>query len=128
VELGELLENHWSKLMQKCEEYALAGNIKEIKKTLGELIGLYSRRNKIGDLLRVSFHVRIKTLSGKKDFKAAEAIIYSYIDIFGIDSEISEIMKKFEKSTKQKLAISEAQFERPRRDKWRDFDTIMKVP
>lgn len=128
VELGELLENHWSKLMQKCEEYALAGNIKDIKKTLGELIGLYSRRNKIGDLLRVSFHVRIKTLISKKDFKGAEAIIYAYLDIFGIDSEISDIMKKFEKGAKQKLAISEAQFERPRRDKWRDFDTIMKVP
>lgn len=128
VELGKLLENHWSKLMEKCEEYALAGNVKDIKKALGELIGLYSRRNKIGDLLRVSFHVRVKTLIGKKDFKAAETMIYAYIDIFGIDSEISQIMKKFEKSAKQKLAISEAQFERPRRDKWRDIDAIMKVP
>ncbi len=128
VELGKLLENHWSKLMQKCEEYALGGNIKDIKKTLGDLIGLYSRRNKIGDLLRVSFHVRIKTLIGKKDFKGAEAIIYTYIDIFGIDSEISQIMKKFEKSSKQKLALSEAQFQRPRRDRWRDFDILMKSP
>ncbi|OHE00626.1 MAG: hypothetical protein A2W82_06430 [Sulfurimonas sp. RIFCSPLOWO2_12_36_12] len=126
VELGILLENHWSKLMQKCEEYALGGNIKDIKKTLGVLIGLYSRRNKIGDLLRVSFHVRINTLADKKDFKGAEAIIYSYIDIFGMDSEIAQIMKKFEKISAHKLAITEAQSQRPRRDSWRDFDIIMK--
>lgn len=126
VELGILLENHWSKLMQKCEEYALEGNIRDIKKTLGELIGLYSRRNKIGDLLRVSFHVRINTLLNKKDFKGAEAIIYTYIDIFGIDSEIAQIMKKFEKISAHKLAITEAQTQRPRRDSWRDFDIIMK--
>lgn len=126
VELGVLLENHWSKLMQKCEEYALEGNIRDIKKTLGELIGLYSRRNKIGDLLRVSFHVRVNTLLNKKDFKGAEAIIYTYIDIFGIDSEIAQIMKKFEKISAHKLAITEAQTQRPRRDSWRDFDIIMK--
>jgi hypothetical protein len=112
--------------MQKCEEYALGGNIKDIKKTLGVLIGLYSRRNKIGDLLRVSFHVRINTLADKKDFKGAEAIIYSYIDIFGMDSEIAQIMKKFEKISAHKLAITEAQSQRPRRDSWRDFDIIMK--
>ncbi len=126
VELGVLLENHWSKLMQKCEEYALNGNIKYIKKTLGELISLHSRRNKIGDLLRVSFHVRIQKLFEKKDFKGSEAIIYTYIDIFGIDSEIAHLMKDFEKISTHKLAITEVQSQRPRRDSWRDFDIIMK--
>ncbi|MDK9692782.1 MAG: WD40 repeat domain-containing protein [Sulfurimonas sp.] len=128
IELGVLLEKHWSKLMQTCEEYALAGNIKGVKKTLGELLALHSRRHKIGDLLRVSFHVRIQTLINAHDFRGAEAIIYTYVDIFGIDSEINHIMKYFELSSSRKLAITEEQSQRPRRDSWRNFDIIMKNP
>lgn len=126
VELGTLLENHWSKLMQKCEGYALDGNIRDIKKTLGTLIGLYSRRNKIGDLLRVSFHVRINTLMDKNNIKGAEGIIYTYIDVFGLDSEISQIMKNFENISTHKLAITQTQEDRPTRDSWRRSDIIMK--
>lgn len=125
VELGVLLENHWSKLMLKCEEYALEGNIRDIKKTLGELITLHNRSNKIGDLLRVSFHTRIGILMERKDFKGAEAIIYTYIDVFGIDSEISLIMKKFEKVSERKLAFTQTE-QRPSRDSWRHSKIIIK--
>ena len=126
TELGILLEKHWSKLMKKCEEYALDGNIKDIKKELGQLLGLPSRSNKIGDLLRVSFHTRIGILMKKNNFKGAEAIIYTYIDIFGLDSEITHLMKKFEKVSSHKLAITQTHGDRPTRDSWRDNDIIMK--
>lgn len=126
TELGTLLEKHWSKLMQTCEEFALSGNIKGIKKTLGELLSLYSRRHKIGDLLRVSFHVKISSLIDTKDLRGAEAIIYTYIDIFGIDSEIGQIMKYFEQISKRRLAVTAEQSQRPRRDSWRNFDILMK--
>ncbi|MDD3442591.1 MAG: hypothetical protein PHW89_04965 [Sulfurimonas denitrificans] len=126
VELGILLEKHWLKLIKKCEEYALEGNIRDIKKSLAELITLHSRRHKIGDLLRVSFHVRVQKLLQRRDFKGSEAIIYSYIDFFGIDSEMKNLMKSFEKISERKLAISEVQMQRPRRDSWRDFDIFMK--
>ncbi len=125
TELGALLEKHWFSLMQKCEEYALDGNIKDIRKTLSQFLTLSSRSNKIGDLLRVSFHVRIDILMSKNNFKGAEAIIYTYIDIFGIDSEINHIMKKFEKITLKKLAITQT-YNRPTRDSWRQSDIIMK--
>ncbi|QOY54650.1 hypothetical protein HUE87_12465 [Candidatus Sulfurimonas marisnigri] len=126
TELAILLEKHWSKLMHQCEEYALNGNIKDIKKTLGNLIGLSTRNNKIGDLIRVSFHVRIKMLIQTKNFGGAETIIYTYIDIFGIDSEISQIMKKFEKISSIKLAISQNQSDRRSRNSWTHSDIIMK--
>lgn len=126
TELGILLEKHWLKLINKCEEYALCGNLKDIKKTLGNLLSLSTRRNKIGDLIRVSFHVRIKILIQTKNFQGAETIIYSYIDIFGIDSEISQIMKKFEKTSSTKLAITQTNNSRPSRDSWRRSDIIMK--
>ena len=116
--LGILLDKHWQKLMNECEEYASKGNIKDIKATLGSLIELDSRKDKVGDLLRVSFHVRVKALLSKKNFKAAQSIIYSYIDIFGEDSEMHSLKKKYELMSKKKLAITLTGSEKPSRDSW----------
>ncbi len=126
TELGILLEKHWSKLMRTCEEYALNGNIKDIKKELDGLMRLPSRRGKIGDLIRVSFQVRIKMLIESKNFRGAETIIYTYVDIFGLDSEINQIMKNFERMSPLKLAITQSQEQRPSRDSWLESPIIMK--
>jgi len=124
TELGLLLERHWLKIVHNCEEFALKGNIRDIKASLGELIHITERRSKIGDLLRLSFHVKIKTLLAQKSFKKAENIIYSYADIFGRDSEISSIMKKYEAASSKKLAITHDQ--QNSRDNWIHSDIIMK--
>ena len=126
TELGIMLEKHWSKLMNKCEEYALDGNIKDIKKELDSLLRLSSRQDKIGDLIRVSFQVRIKMLMKSANFRGAETIIYTYIDIFGLDSEINQIMKTFERISSLKLAISINQSQRPARNSWLKSPIIMK--
>ncbi len=118
TQLGLLLEKHWSKLINDCETFAQKGNIKDIKTTLGELITIPTRLNKVGDLLRLSFHIKIKILTTKKSFKKAENIIYSYIDIFGLDNEIVSIMKKFEKISSLKLAITQEQNLRIGRNHW----------
>jgi soluble cytochrome b562 len=118
TQLGLLLEKHWLKIIAMCETFAQKGNIKDIKTTLGELITLPARLNKIGDLLRLSFHVQIKMLKGKKSFKKAENLIYSYIDIFGLDNEIAAIMKKFENVSSLKLAITQEQYSRRGRNEW----------
>ena len=124
TELGKMLNRHWVSVIQKCEDDSLKGNIKGVKKTLKELIGIESRKDKIGDLLRVSFHVKIKQLIGSKKFKNAENIIYSYIDIFGRDNEINRIMKQYEKFARTKLAITnDAKISR---DAWVYSDIIMK--
>jgi hypothetical protein len=107
VELGLFLEKHWFKLVLKCEEFALIGNIEDIQKTVGEFIDLRERSDKIRDLLRVGFHVRIGILADKKDFKNAETTIYVYIDEFGVDKEVKQIMKKFEKISSHKLALTQ---------------------
>ena len=51
--------------------------------------------------------MRIGILADKKDFKSAETAIYVYIDEFGIDKEIKEIMKKFEIISSHKLALTQ---------------------
>jgi hypothetical protein len=126
TELGIMLERHWTKLIHKCEEFALAGNIRDIKKELGTLLRLESRRAKIGDLIRVSFQVRIKMLLSSKNFQAAETIIYTYLDIFGQDSEITQIMNNYEQQSLLKLAISQEPNIRPSRDSWLNSPLIMK--
>ncbi|QSZ43004.1 hypothetical protein GJV85_13115 [Sulfurimonas aquatica] len=118
LELSEQLEIHWAKLMNECEEHALKGDLKSIKKVLGDLILVKSRVNKIGDLIRVSFHTKIKFLMAKKSFGAAESIIYSYIDIFGTDREALVLMKTYEKASNKKLAITSTQIERVPRNHW----------
>lgn len=125
TELGKMLQNHWLKLISSCEQYALKGNIKEIKIKLGELITLKTRRDKIGDLFRLAFHSQIKALIAKKMAKKAEALIYSYIDIFGPDKEIYAIMKNCEKSSKIKLAITHQDNERTHRDQWIESEAIV---
>lgn len=118
TELGMLLQKHWSKIIHECEKYALKGDIKKIKTTLGELITLGSRRGKIGDLLRLSFHTKIQTLISKEKVKQAEKVIYSYIDIFGLDKEINSIMKIYEEKLSQELAITYDTHNKPTRDSW----------
>lgn len=125
LQLSNLLEKHWSKVMDECEEFAFKGDIKSIKDRLGELIGVKTRLAKVGDLLRVSFHSKIKGLLAKRSFLNAENIIYSYIDIFGIDSEISSLMKIHEKLTGKKLAITLHQERLVPRDNWTRSPLIM---
>ena len=125
LELSEFLENEWSKLMQECEEYALKGDIKSIKERLGVLIAVPTRLAKVGDLLRVSFHSKIKGLLAKKSYLNAENIIYSYVDIFGVDSEILALMHIHEKITQKKLAFTLNQEREVPRDNWIHSALIM---
>jgi len=118
LQLSHFLEKHWKKLMIQCEVYALQGDIQGIKKRLGNLIYVKTRKNKIGDLLRISFHSRIKADLNKLHYKSAENLIYSYIDIFNIDSEIQYLMKNFEKLSHTKLAITLYQKREKERNGW----------
>ncbi len=120
IELSTFLEKHWSKLIIKCEEFALMGDIKAIKEKLWELLLVKSRSEKIGDLLRVSYHTKIKLLINKKSFKKAELVIYAYLDTFGLDSEINTLKTKFEKISSLKLAIEDSSIKEIKRDDWID--------
>jgi len=127
TELGARLERDWSKLIQKCETFALHGDIKNIKLSLGNLITIPTRTEKIGDILRVSYHVKIKFLLSRKSFKKAELIINSYMEIFGIDNEIQQINKHFEKETSMKIAILENQPKKLSRDNWLNSEFILSM-
>jgi len=125
LELVTLLEKHWIKLMLQCEEFALSGNIKEIKKSLGELISTQTRVDKVGDILRVAFYAKIEALLKEKNFNSAQNIIYSYIDIFGEDLEMKAIMREFENNSSEKLAITQNKANRESRNYWLNSELIV---
>lgn len=118
TQLAHLLERHWSKTIQICEYHALEANVKGIKERLQELLTLPSRREKIGDLLRLSFQRKITLFLEDKMYHNAQNIIYSYIDIFGDDCEILELMERFERLSFKKLAITYDQGKRKQRESW----------
>ena len=121
--LGIILNKHWAKLMRTCEDYALKANPKGIKETLDSLLLIDTRKEKIGNLLRVSFQSKIKAYLSKKEFRGAQNIIYSYIDIFGLDNEIKSLMRTYEFMSKRKLAITQ-QTQITDRDKWVESEFI----
>jgi len=119
TQLTTLLARHWKKIIHQCEIYALRGEIKKVKTTLGELINITTRTESIGNLLRLSFQTKIKQLLVKKLFKKAELLIYSYIDIFGLDTQLQQNIKEYEKYTKKNLAITLSGGFKLSRDSWR---------
>ena len=125
LEIAQILEKHWQKLMIECENYALQGDIQSIKKTLNELLGVETRTQRVGDLLRLSFQTKIKQLIQANSFTSAENIIYSYIDIFGTDKEIQALMKNYETYSFKKLAITYEQEKQQTRDSWLKSHIIM---
>jgi hypothetical protein len=116
LKLAKMLEKHWEKLMQKCEKYALSGQVKGIKATLKKLLTLKSRAKRVGALLRTAFLVKIDNDIAQQQYQSAENFIYSYIDIFGTDTNLQHIMRSYEKKSSHKLAI--VQKPKVARDAW----------
>lgn len=118
MQLAKLLQRHWSKLMKECEKDALNGNLASLRKRLGSLLWIHTRREKIGDLLRLSFQTKITQALQESNCSTAENLIYSYEDIFGSDSEIKKIMQDYKNKCSKNLAITLNSDEPYNRDKW----------
>ncbi len=118
LELAKLLNKHYQNIIFKCDKYALDGDIKSVKKELGDLFKISTRKTKTGNLLRVSFLAKIKKLMDEKLFRESENMIYSYMDIFGIEKDLSTLMQKFEKVTDISLAISEEHQRKKDKNSW----------
>jgi len=125
TDLGILLNKHWAALVSECEEYALKGDAKSIKLALENLINISTRKEKIGDLLRVSFQSKIKGFLANQNYQGSQNILYSYIDIFGADKEIKFLMKMHEDLLGKKLAITLDNGEKIPRDAWTNSEIIM---
>jgi len=107
LEIAKLLESHWKKLIKNCELFAFDGDINGIKNQLGELLYLKTRDKIITTLIKIAMCTKIDSLISQRKYKESENLIYIYIDMFAYTSEIKEIIKDFEISSKIKIAFTQ---------------------
>ncbi|MDX1295103.1 MAG: WD40 repeat domain-containing protein [Sulfurimonadaceae bacterium] len=112
--LAKKVEEEWNKMMQVCEEAALHGHTAVIKNTLGSLITLPSRSEKIGNLIRISYQMQIKLFLARNNPEKAGRSIERYIDLFGIDNETRLLIKLLNKKGEDLFLTDEQQQNRPR--------------
>jgi hypothetical protein len=117
--IAKELETHFVTTIKKSQNYALQGDVLQIKKELKTLLLIATRKEKIGSLLRVAFRVKIRQLLKQRSFHSAENMIYSYIDFFSFESELQPFIQELEKNSTQKIAISLPN-DSLKRDGWRE--------
>ena len=110
------LEAQWDEKLQRCETYAIAGDVSAISRELGNLITLPGRHERIGDLLRMAYQVQLaRLLPGDPVlFKAGAE---NYCDLFGIDTELRHLLKKA-KRQKVPIEIDPLRLHPKKRDQW----------
>jgi len=127
------LEKSWNQKMKESEKEALLGHTKEIKLILGDLLRLHSRAQKIGMLLRQSYIIQIKFLVIKEQFSLISKAVTSYINIFGFDTELNNLLLKLKKSKNMMIELTPEQEHRRPRTLWLTLtggkvpDTILKA-
>lgn len=131
--LTKELEKGWNEKMKASEQEALLGHTKEIKLILGELLPLHSRAQKVGMLLRQSYLTQIKFLAIKEQFSLIPKAVINYINIFGFDTELSNLLQKLKKSKNFTIDLTPEQEHRRPRALWLNLtggkipDTILQV-
>jgi len=112
------IENIWNLKMKEAERAALLGHTKQIKSILSELITLHSRAQKIGMLLRLSYITQMKFLVIKEQFSLITEAVQNYLNIFGFDTEISNLLLKLKKSKNIDITLNKEQENRRPRSLW----------
>lgn len=109
-------ERQWQEKLQLCEGYAIRGDIISIKTTLENLMNLPARYERIGNILRMAYQIQLKILQSKKQ-KSFSAGVTNYCKLFGIDTEIRQLLKK---AKKDNLAtqLDPSHLHLQKRDEW----------
>lgn len=113
---GEELNTLWNEKLSLAEQYAIKGDVPSIKKEFVDLFDLPSRHGRLGDILRTAYHVQLKKLL-KIDSENFSSGVVAYCDLFGIDTELRNLLKK----AKRKESIpdlSQSHLTSKSRDQW----------
>ncbi|MEO1938423.1 MAG: hypothetical protein ABGW85_07320, partial [Sulfurimonas sp.] len=117
--LVELLQNHWQKLIKKAEVLARNGEFYELKELFGDLIFTESRQSVVRTLFCMSFWSKIEESLQKRDFDIVQKLLYTYLESFGYDTKVRELISHYEEQSKEKLAII-YDYKEPSFSAWRD--------
>jgi len=118
TDLGKLLEDKWNVLINSCEKHAIQGKIDLLESDLNSLQKLPSRSDKTGDLFRLAYQVKINYHIKKRNFKESEKFIITYLNMFGLDSELSNYIHSHTENSSKKLTLTPNQKRRKPRDFW----------
>ena len=75
--------------MARCEKAAFNADAKRIATLMAPLMPLQSRQEKVGILLRLAYRLQIE--KSRAEPERFERGIRNYLEIFGVDSEISAL-------------------------------------
>ena len=117
--LVSLLQNHWQKLIKKAEVLAQKGEFYELKELFGNLIFIESRQTIIRTLFCMSFWSKIEESLQKRDFDIVQKLLYTYLETFGYDTKVRELISQYEEQSKEKLAIIYG-YKEPSHTAWRE--------
>jgi len=109
------LEKEWNNKIKEAEKEALLGHTKGIKHILGKLLTLSTRAQKVGTLLRLSYLTQIKFIVIRRQLTLIQKTVEVYIDMFGYDTELHNLLLKLEKDHIFTISLSEEKkYRRPR--------------
>lgn len=103
--LGMMLSDQWNILINKLEVIALQGDLKKLLQELDLLLFIKTRRNIIGNLLRIASLSKVKSYIVNKKSVEAKKLIFIHIDIFGKDNEVLFLMDRYEALFQEKLPL-----------------------
>lgn len=118
IDLGKHLEEKWNHLINRCEKHALKGQLDSVETLLKELRQVTSRSERVGDLLRLASQRKILYFLQQKKYTSTRENIYKYIDIFGPDTELDALIKKYKQLSHADIELTEQQERRKPRDYW----------
>lgn len=113
---GENLNTQWNEKLLLAEQYAIKGDVSSIKKEFADLFDLPNRHGRLGDILRTAYHVQLKKLLKTNTENFSSGII-TYCDLFGIDTELRNLLKKAKK-IESAPELSESHVTPKSRDMW----------
>ncbi|RUM57351.1 MAG: hypothetical protein DSY40_00935 [Nautilia sp.] len=102
------LENEWQQRVSRAEEYSAKGDVEHILESLKNYMKIKEKLPKIGELIKSAYLYQI--LEKLKTEKVSEELLEKgfkrYIEIFGFDTEIADLIELAQKAG-YKLNITE---------------------
>jgi hypothetical protein len=91
ADIGSALERRYRLATIKAEQYALKGNVAAIKTCMGNYARIRAKRSSILYLLKRAYYIQLNQVMRKKPSLMHRALS-CYIELFGYDTELSELL------------------------------------
>ncbi len=105
TDLGKRLEQHWQDVVQRCKTLSARGMFEDVVQTLDFFIRSEVKQGQVGRILRKTARRSIERFIDNGEYEKAEKNIYRYLELFGKDVLVIDVMQRFEKLSEISLAL-----------------------